>query len=85
MLAPVNDSREIASSAQLRSREFFAIVRDAKRGLEYELPARFAQMSRYGTDVRGPAPLRGEHNAEVYASVGVPPAELEELRRAGVV
>ena len=42
-------------------------------------------MSRYGTDVRGPAPLRGEHNAEVYASVGVSPAELEELRRAGAV
>ena len=85
MLAPVNDSREIADSAQLRAREFFALVKDEKRGLEYELPARFAQMSRYGTDVRGPAPLRGEHNAEVYASVGVSPAELEELRRAGAV
>ena len=85
MLAPVNDSREIANSAQLRSREFFALVKDAKRGLEYELPARFAQMSRYETDVRGAAPLLGEHNDEIYGSVGVSATELDELRRAGVV
>jgi crotonobetainyl-CoA:carnitine CoA-transferase CaiB-like acyl-CoA transferase len=85
MLAPVNDSREIASSAQLRSREFFVEVDDAKRGLRYELPARFAQMSRYETDVRGAAPLLGEHNAEVYASIDVSATELDELRRAGVV
>ena len=85
MLAPVNDSREIANSAQLRSREFFVPVKDAKRGLEYELPARFARMSHYATDVRGAAPLLGEHNAEVYGSIGVSAAELDELRRAGVV
>ncbi|MBM4242848.1 MAG: CoA transferase [Deltaproteobacteria bacterium] len=85
MLAPVNDSREIASSAQLRAREFFVEVDDPKRGLRYELPARFARMSRYGTDVRGPAPLLGEHDAEVYGSIGVSAAELESLRRAGVV
>lgn len=85
MLAPVNDSREIANSAQLRSREFFVLVEDAKRGLEYELPARFAKMSRHETDVRGAAPLLGEHNAEVYGSIGVSAAELDELRRAGVI
>ncbi|MBY0274615.1 CoA transferase [Candidatus Binatia bacterium] len=85
MLAPVNDSREIANGAQLRSREFFVEVDDAKRGLRYELPARFAQMSRYGTDVRGAAPLLGEHNAEVYGAIGVSAAEVDELRRAGVI
>lgn len=85
MLAPVNDSREIANSAQLRSREFFVPVKDAQRGLEYELPARFARMSRYETDVRGAAPLLGEHNDEVYGSIGVSAAELDGLRRAGVI
>lgn len=85
MLAPVNDSREIASSAQLRSREFFVTVKDTKRGLEYELPARFAQMTRYATDVRGAAPILGEHDDEVWASIGVTDSELDGLRRAGVV
>jgi crotonobetainyl-CoA:carnitine CoA-transferase CaiB-like acyl-CoA transferase len=85
MLAPVNDSREIARSAQLRAREFFVEVDDAKRGLRYELPARFAKMSRYDTDVRGAAPLLGEHNGEVYGSIGVSAPELGELRRAGVI
>ena len=85
MLAPVNDSREIAHSAQLRSRSFFVEVRDAKRGLTYELPARFAQMTRYETDVRFAAPTLGEHDDELWPSIGVSPAELDELRRAGVV
>jgi crotonobetainyl-CoA:carnitine CoA-transferase CaiB-like acyl-CoA transferase len=85
MLAPVNDSREIAHSAQLRSREFFVEVRDAKRNLAYELPARFAQMTRYETDVRFAAPTLGEHDDEVWSSIGVSSDELAALRLAGVV
>jgi crotonobetainyl-CoA:carnitine CoA-transferase CaiB-like acyl-CoA transferase len=85
MLAPVNDAREIAQSAQLRAREFFVEVDDRQRGLKYELPARFAKMTPYATDVRCAAPLLGEHNAAVYGSIGVSVAEQDELRRAGVI
>jgi len=85
MLAPVNDAREIANSAQLRSREFFVEVDDRGRDLKYELPARFARMTPYESDVRGAAPLLGEHNAAVYGSVGIGATELGELRRAGVI
>ncbi len=86
MLAPVNDAREIAASEQLAAREFFVEVEDEGRGLTYRLPARFARLTPpFETDVRFPAPRIGEHNAEVYGEVGVGAAELEELRRAGVI
>jgi crotonobetainyl-CoA:carnitine CoA-transferase CaiB-like acyl-CoA transferase len=84
MLAPVNDSREIAASEQLAARRFFAEIDDRGRGLRYALPARFAVASEVETDVRGPAPRLGEHNAEVYAEIGIDERELAELRRAGV-
>ena len=85
MLAPVNDSREIAQSAQLGSREFFVAVDDPGRGLRYQLPARFARCVPYDTDVRGPAPRLGEHNGAVYGELGLDTARLAELRRAGVI
>jgi crotonobetainyl-CoA:carnitine CoA-transferase CaiB-like acyl-CoA transferase len=69
MLAPVNDSREIADSDQLQAREFFRAVDDVGRGLRYTLPARFAKHSSLAGDLRFPAPRLGEHNADVYASL----------------
>jgi benzylsuccinate CoA-transferase BbsE subunit len=85
MLAPVNDSREIAASEQLAARHFFTEVRDDGRELTYRLPARFAQATGVEMDVRGPAPRLGEHNAEIYREIGIGERELGELRRAGIV
>lgn len=85
MLAPVNDSREIANSAQLRSRDFFVEVDDRARGLRYELPARFARMAAHETDVRFAAPLLGQHNDEIYGSLGIGAKELDQLVRGGIV
>ncbi|MFM7736150.1 MAG: CaiB/BaiF CoA transferase family protein [Alphaproteobacteria bacterium] len=85
MLAPVNDSREIAASEQLASRGFFADVPDPGRGLSLRMPARFARATDADMDVRGPAPRIGEHNAEVYGELGIGPDALRELAREGVV
>jgi crotonobetainyl-CoA:carnitine CoA-transferase CaiB-like acyl-CoA transferase len=85
MLAPINDAREITDSDQLAARDFFAEVHDPGRGLDYSLPARFAQATEVEMDVRGPAPRLGEHNAEVYGEIGIDARELAELRREGIV
>jgi len=85
MLAPVNDSREIAASEQLAAREFFARVEDPARGLPLRLPARFARATDADMDVRGPAPRVGEHNAEIYSELGLGETDLRELGREGVV
>lgn len=85
MLAPINDAREIAASEQLASRSFFHQVHDQGRGLDYALPARFAQATGVEMDVRGPAPRLGEHNAEVYAEIGIDERALATLRTEGIV
>jgi formyl-CoA transferase len=48
------------------------------------MPANPVRMSDSPTDVTR-APLLGEHNAEVYGALGVSAAELETLRRDGVI
>ena len=84
MLAPVNDSREIAESEQLAARGFFADVHDAGRGIDLRMPARFARIPGVDTDLRGPAPRIGEHNREVYAGIGIDGSELAALAAEGI-
>ena len=84
MLAPVNDSREIAASEQLAARDFFADVADPGRGISVRIPARFARATDADMDVRGPAPRIGEHNAQVYGEIGIGVDELAALVREGV-
>jgi formyl-CoA transferase len=44
------------------------------------------RLSGAASRLRTPAPRPGEHNEEVYAELlGVPPEELERLRRDGVI
>jgi crotonobetainyl-CoA:carnitine CoA-transferase CaiB-like acyl-CoA transferase len=35
--------------------------------------------------IRSPGPTLGHHNREVYAEIGIDDAELENLRRGGIL
>ena len=84
-LAPCNDAREIAEHIQLRAREFFVDVEYDAFGGTVEHPRSFAHASEGGIAVRHRAPRIGEHDDAVYAELGIEPAELAALRKAGVV
>ena len=43
------------------------------------------RLSETPASVRRAAPGLGEHNEEVLASIGYQPAEIDELRRQGVI
>lgn len=85
MLAPCNDAREILEQPQLRSRELFTTVDYPEWGAAVEHPDFFAKASRTRIGIRSPAPRIGEHNAQIYAEIGLEEAELADLRRQGVV
>ena len=61
----ISDTADLAASAQLAARGYFATVGAGTR--RRTMPARWASGSIPLTDLRLPAPLVGEHTAEVLA------------------
>jgi formyl-CoA transferase len=80
----VLDSAEVLSDPHLRQRGFITDLEHPRRG-RYPMPGNPVQLSDSPTDMVR-SPLLGEHNAEVYGKMlGVGQAELEALRRDGVI
>jgi crotonobetainyl-CoA:carnitine CoA-transferase CaiB-like acyl-CoA transferase len=85
MLAPCNDAREILEQPQLRDRGLFTTLDYPALGAAIEHPAFFARSSRTRIGIRRRAPRIAEHNAEIYAGLGLDAADLERLAAEGVV
>jgi crotonobetainyl-CoA:carnitine CoA-transferase CaiB-like acyl-CoA transferase len=83
--APVTPLREALTGPLARERALLAQVDDRRGGSRpvVRSPWRF---SRSQAEVRGPAPRRGEHNAEVLREIlGYDSERIEALRAAGVL
>ena len=83
--APVSGLREALTSPFAKERGLLVEVDDRRGGARAVVrsPARF---ERSPAGIRGPAPRRGEHNAEVLRSVlGYDEARIRALREAGVL
>jgi benzylsuccinate CoA-transferase BbsE subunit len=85
MLAPCNDAREILEQPQLRSRGLFTTLEYPELGARIEHPDFFAKASRGRIGIRRRAPRVGEHNAEIFAELGIDERALRALARDGVV
>jgi len=79
----VLDSTEVLSDPHLRGRGMIVELEHPRRG-RYPMPANPVRLSDSPTEMVR-APLLGEHNAEVYGALGYGEAELDALRRDGVV
>lgn len=86
-LAPVANTADIASDAQLKARDFWIDVDHSDTlGRKLKFPGPFAKIS--ATPIGGTtrAPRVGEHNDEIYRGLlGLTPARLSELRAAGAI
>ncbi len=85
MLAPCNDAREILEQPQLRSRALFTTLEYPELGASIEHPDFFAKSTATRIGLRRRAPRVGEHNAEVFAEIGLGARDLETLTREGVI
>ena len=85
MLAPCNDAREILEQSQLRSRELFTTLEYPELGASIEHPDFFAKSNATRIGLRQRAPRVGEHNAEVFAELGLGPGEMKTLTLEGVI
>jgi formyl-CoA transferase len=79
----VLDSTEVLSDPHLRARGMIVELEHPRRG-RYPMPANPVRLSDSPTEMVR-APLLGEHNAEVYGALGYGGAELDALRRDGVI
>jgi crotonobetainyl-CoA:carnitine CoA-transferase CaiB-like acyl-CoA transferase len=65
LCVPIYDTADVAGSAQLAARDFWADVGEGPRLRRF--PGRLATVSADAIAVRRPAPMRGEHTSEVAA------------------
>ncbi len=83
--APVNSAPAVLGDAQLQDRGYFVPVERAVVGTHL-YPGAVTRMSATPASQHIPAPLLGEHNAEVFRELlGMTDAELSELEAAGVI
>ncbi len=81
----VREMHEVMDAPSFSDRPAWAEVSDRAGGVRRVVEAPYA-FSNALSGLRGPAPHRGEHNAEVLSEwLGLGPAELSELIEAGVL
>jgi len=82
--ARVSSPQDVVASPQLRERQFFTPVLHTELGREITYGgAPYRSSGCHWRIFR--APLLGEHNAEVYAELGITREELQHLKERGVI
>jgi len=82
--APVFTPADIVEDPVYNEREMYVDVEHPAMGT-VKVRGRHGIFGRSGFELRQPAPLLGEHNAEVYGELGFTPADLVALAEQGVV
>ncbi len=85
LIFPVLDPPENLPSPQLKARGYFQEVAHSELGATITYPGPPVRLSATPWQMRRRAPLLREHNAEVYAEIGVSGDELATLSAAGVI
>lgn len=83
-LTPIYAPAEVMASPQLRSRGFF-IDQEHPRAGKLTMPSNPYQLSACPKESPLPAPGLGEHNVEVYRSLGYTDEDIQNLSREGVI
>jgi crotonobetainyl-CoA:carnitine CoA-transferase CaiB-like acyl-CoA transferase len=84
-ICPLMGMQDLIVDPNLAAREFWTQMEfpGAKTTIPY--PKQFARSSENDLATRSRAPQIGEHNAEVYAELGLSKEKIESLRKSGVI
>lgn len=82
--APISSVADIVEEPHVRARGTLTTVDDPEIG-PVLMPSPVARLSATPAAIQRPAPLLGEHKAEVYAELGLTATDLEKLHEAGIV
>ncbi len=85
LVAPVTTIDEVVESKQLESRQYWTTVDHEEIGKAFAYPGPFAKFSEQPIAYTRRSPKIGEHNAEVYAELGLDAPALAELHSKGII
>jgi len=84
MSAPINTTEDLLKEPQFQERGFWAEADHPVVG-RLTCPGRPALCTELPWEIRRPAPLLGEHNEEVYTSLGYSKEDLVKLREGRII
>ncbi len=86
MLAPVNTVADLMTSPQLKDRDYWVDIEHRELGANITYPGAPCKLTETPWQIRGRAPLVGEHNTEVYEDeLGFSNKRMQSLESAGVI
>ncbi len=84
-IGPLSSMKDLLNDEGLNGRDFWKEIEHPELGANLLYPRRFVQSSEEDYSTRFRAPLIGEHNEEVYSSIGLSREEIITLKQAGVI
>ena len=84
LLFPVNDPSDVLSYPQLLARGFFQEVEGPDEH-QFTTLGPWVHLSEEQMRLRKRAPRLGEHNQEIYESLGLNPNEIQNMRAEGAI
>ncbi len=84
-LCPLMGNQDLLDDPNLAERKFWTPVEHPELKATIPYPRQFVQSSENEMSTRSKAPLIGEHNAEIYAEIGMSGDHLAKLKKTGVI
>jgi crotonobetainyl-CoA:carnitine CoA-transferase CaiB-like acyl-CoA transferase len=84
-ICPLSHVEDLLSDKQLEARNYWAQINHPELGAKLTYPREFVKSSAGSCALRSRAPLIGEHNAEVYAEIGMTQHDLVFLKESGII
>ena len=84
-IGPLSGMQDLLEDEGLLGRNFWKEIEHPELGTTVIYPSQFVQSSEENYSIRFRAPLIGEHNEEVYSTIGLSKEELVLLKQAGII
>ncbi len=84
-ICPLMGNRDLLDDPNLAARNFWMSMEHPELNATIPYPRQFARSSENVMETRSRAPHIGEHNAEIYAELGLSSKRIDELKKAGVI
>jgi crotonobetainyl-CoA:carnitine CoA-transferase CaiB-like acyl-CoA transferase len=84
-ICPLMGMKDLINNPNLAARGFWTPIEHSELKAAIPYPKQFARSSENEMTTKSRAPLIGEHNAEIYAELGLSSDRISELHKAGVI